>query len=167
MSTDAMVSEHFLTKDEIGQVRTNSKTLADSAAEVVGFLGENLVLQRACVWRASRGTIWGHVYNEQDQDVDDLRSGKYVALVHMLSAAGGGFAGNLEELGRSVCKHIIAMSPKVVEVGQGGVTDPAQALTTQDFVFDESMTIGNMVSDHGAKVTKFVRFAVGDMSKKD
>ena len=156
-----------MARDEIGQVKTNSKTLADMAAETVGFLGENLVLQRACVWSASRGTIWGHVYNEQQQDSDDLRSGKYVALVHMLSATEGGFTSNLEELGRSVCKHIIAMNPKVVEMGQGGVTDPTQVLTVQEFVFDESMTVGNMVSDHGAKVTKFVRFAVGENLPKE
>ena len=163
-SSDAMLSTHVLNREEIGQVKSNSHTLADTVAEAVGFLAENLVLQRACVWCASRGMICGHVYNGQSQDVDDLRLGKYAVLVH-LQAAEGGFA-DLEELGRNMCQQVIAMNPRVVMEGQEGVVDPALILTKQEFVFDESLTVGDLIANQGARVNKFVRFAVGENLQK-
>lgn len=160
-STETALSTLALNKEEIDTIEIgSSKTLADTTAEVVGFLGEKLVLQRACVWSAARGSIFGHVYNDQPQDPAVIRVGKYAAMVHLQTITEVSEFG-LDDLGKNLCQQVIAMNPRVVRPGVDGVEDPSQILTKQEFVLDESMNVGDMIASHGASVTKFVRYAVG------
>ena len=162
-TSSAFLSAAFLTNDEIGQLKSehDSRTLADMTAEFVGFLAENLVLQRACVMCASQGVLCGHVYGNQLLDPHGFKMGKYAALLH-LQPNDDDFSGDPQILGKNISQHIIGMNPEVVE--EDGVVDPAKVLTKQGFVLDDSVSIGDMLASHGARVTKFVRYAVGESS---
>lgn len=162
-SSEAALSALAFNKEEIDTIESgSSKTLADTTAEAVGFLGEKLVLQRACVWSSARGTIFGHVYNDQSPDPEVVRVGKYAAMVHLQTIAEADVSDfGLEDLGKNLCQQVIAMNPRVARPGEDGVEDPSQILTKQEFVLDESVIVGDMIASHGALVTKFVRYAVG------
>lgn len=110
---------------------------------------------------SSEGILCGHVYGNQSLEPHGLKMGKYAALLH-LRPSDEGFSGDSQILGRNIGQHIIGMSPEVVEEGEDGVVDPAKVLTKQGFVLDDSVNIGEMLARHGAKVTKFVRYGVGE-----
>ena len=111
---------------------------------------------------ASHGLLCGHVYGHQSLGLGDLKMGKYAALVHLQPDANG-FSGDSQALGRNISQHIIGMNPEAIEVGED-MLDSAKVLTKQEFVLDDTVNVGDMLSSHGAKVTKFVRYAVGETS---
>lgn len=132
-------------------------------AEFVGSLAENLVLQRACVMHAPHGMLCGHVYGNQWADPSGPKMGKYAVLLHLhpINECFSVDHQAMEEFGNSVGQHIIGMNPEVIDE-QEGVVDQEKVLTKQGFVLDDTMTVGDMLVSRDAKVTKFIRFAVGE-----
>lgn len=126
----------------------------------VGHLGEKLVLQRGCVLSSSEeGMVCGHVYNNVTPR-GDTAMGKYAALLH-LTPTNGSFVDReaVAKLGQDLGQHIIGINPEVISEG---AEDPSKVLTKQSFVLDETRNVGDMLSERGAQVTQFVRYALGE-----
>lgn len=141
----------------------NSASLGDTLASSVGQLGENLVLQRGCLLTSNEGcVVCGNVYNNLAPH-SDLVMGKYAAMVHLSPTNEADFADQeaIERLGRDIGQHIIGVSPLVVNEGDMDVSDPTKVLTKQSFVLDEDVNVGDMLAQQGARVTEFVRYAIG------
>ena len=163
----------FLGPEELARLETQSShspspsPLSDVVASTVGRLGENLVLQRGCLLTSgSDGVLCGEAYNALSPGGGVLL-GKYAALLHLVPAAaeGGGCGENMEaiaKLGRGLGQHVIGINPAVIEEGDEGISDPGRVLTKQNFVLDESLVVGDMLSQHGARVAEFVRYALGE-----
>ena len=157
-----------LTRDDILPLRINGEqTVGDLVALTVGHLGENLVVSRGCVMAASRGLLCGFVYNNMASAASAVTMGTYGALVHLLPA--GGDTGKefsdpeaVCKLGQKVCQHIVGMNPEVTELESKGVNDAGKALLSQEYLLDQSLTVGELLEKNRATVTKFVRYALGE-----
>ncbi len=160
----ASLSSIFYTREDLGPLKAlHSTPLADVTAEAVGHLGENLILQRGCLLTSSRGILSGKVYNGHLSS-DGVSMGKYAALLHLTSSENNDFVNSqgIEKLGQDIGQHIIGMNPAVVHEGDDNINDPTKVLTKQGFVLDDGISVGDMLSNHGANVTKFVRYALGE-----
>lgn len=161
---ETSLSSIYLTAEQLGMLETNQASLSDVVASSVGRLGENLVLQRGCVLSSSEeGMVCGHVYNNVTPSGADIAMGKYAALLH-LTPTNGSFGDRvaIAKLGQDLGQHIIGINPEVIDEGDEGVSDPSKVLTKQRFVLDETKHIGDMLNEHGAQVTQFVRYALGE-----
>lgn len=142
-------------------------TLGDKAASSVGQLGENILLQRGCLLKSTQnGVMCGHVYNNILPGAD-VAMGTYAALVHLEPTTDEGFKDleAIKQLGSEIGKHIIGLNPLVVNEGDEGVTDSNKVLTKQGFVQDEEVSVGEMLEKHSAKVTTFIRYALGETAE--
>lgn len=163
--SDAPLSVGRLTRDDIMPLHVQGEqTVGDLVAQAVGHLGENLVVSRGCVMAASKGLLCGFVYNNMSSAELAVAMGTYGALLHMLPDTGEEFSdpGSIQILGNRICQHIVGMNPEVVKLGSKGVKDPSKALLNQEYLLNQSMTVGDLLEKNRAKVTKFVRYSLGE-----
>ena len=162
LATTTLPSIDRLTMDSITNImdRESGRSVGDLAAEVVAHLKENLVVSRGCTICCTSGLICSHVYKNRSLPDSDVKMGTYGALLH-LSAIDPGSAGSdmdtagLKELGERICQQVVGMNPEGVEGGEG-------ALVNQTFLFDELVTVGDLLRKSGVRVTNFVRYALGE-----
>lgn len=158
------LSSTFLTAEELGKLETSDQVvLGDAVASAVGHLGEKLVLQRGCLLSSSKeGLLCGQAYNNLLPE-GDIAVGKYAALLHLVPIRGPfEDCEAIEKLGCNLGQHIIGMNPEVVNEGDKNISDSSKVLTKQTFVLDDTVNIGDMLREHGAQVTGFVRYALGE-----
>ena len=155
--------EHF-TSDDIGKLPTGERILSDLVAESVGHLGENIILNRGCTMLASSGLICGYAYNNIQPPSSELSLGTYGALVHLVPSSGSELSdsSDISMLGRKLCQQVIAMNPSAVDARDSEVEDPSQVLVSQEFMFDSSLTVGELLQKSGVKIVNFVRYALGE-----
>ena len=165
---DTPLSVGRLTKDDILPLQVDGeRTIGDVVAQTVGHLGENLIVSRGCVMAASSGLLCGFVYNNIAHAESAVAMGTYGALLHMLPAGsntGEEFTDpeSIRVLGRKVCQHIVGMNPEVIKLGSKGVKDSGRALLSQEFLLDPSVMVGDLLEKNRVKVTKFVRYGLGE-----
>ena len=171
LTTTDMPSTDHLTRDSISQIvvsnsNADTKKIADIVADTVGRLSENIVINRGCTFGASKGLLCSYVYNQVCQPPEGgVSMGTYAALVHLLPQSGNdGFDDDeksLSSLGRQICQHVIGMNPSTILPGGN---EDGESLVQQNFVLDSSVTVGELLQRNGVKVTKFVRYALGEDS---
>ena len=157
-----------LTRDDILSLHVGGdQTIGDLVAQAVGHLGENLMVSRGCVMAASKGLLCGFVYNNTASAESTVTMGTYGALVHLLPSVGDTseeFSNPeaVRQVGTKVCQHIVGMNPEVIKPGSRGVNDAGKALLTQEYLLDQSLTVGDLLEKNRVCVTKFVRYALGE-----
>lgn len=166
--SDTPLSVGCLTRDDILPLRQvgGEKTVGDVLAQTVGHLGENLVISRGCVMAASEGILSGFVYNNTASAESAISMGTYGALLHLLPAGGEEFTdtASVQALGNKLCQHVVGMNPEVIKLGSKGVNDAGKALLSQAYLLDQSMAVVDLLEKNRVRVTKFVRYALGELT---
>lgn len=151
----------YLSKDLISSIPASSEqTLADKVAENVGQLGENISISRGCLMCASQGLISGFVYNNVTPNSSEVQLGTYGALLHMLPSEDSESPSeeHLQIVGQQICQHIVGMDVSDVTSGK----DLIGVLLEQSFLFDNSVTVGELVDRNRVSITKIIRYALGE-----
>ena len=71
-----------------------------------------------------------------------------------------------DNVGYSLCQHIIGMSPS--KIGEYNVDEPSKnsndekILIYQDFLFDETKTVGEILNESQIEILDFKRFECGE-----
>ncbi|MCB9944635.1 MAG: elongation factor Ts [Geminicoccaceae bacterium] len=87
---------------------STGKSVADSIADAVGVIGENIQLRRTDYLEVDQGAVAGYVHAQQAPGL-----GKIGVLVALQSA---GDAEKIADLGRQIAMHVAATSPQSVNV---------------------------------------------------
>lgn len=164
LSTADVPSTNHLTRESLVNITTvtDTKTLADLVAEYVGHLSENISITRACTVGITRGLVCSYVYNNLRPPGEEVAVGTYAALLHLLPKEQEEFD-NVDAavmLGRQLCQHVVGMNPQAIDVG--GEVKESQVLLYQDFLLDSDVTVKSLLERNDAKVTQFVRYALGE-----
>jgi elongation factor Ts len=93
--------------DKINKSKAGSLTIADSIAETIAKIGENMTLRRASELTVGKGVIASYMHNSV---IDGL--GKIGVVVALES---NGKSDELAKLGRMVAMHVAAANPQAVE----------------------------------------------------
>lgn len=160
------VSKLMLDSAQMGILKaTDSKSLADHVALVIGSVGENITLKRAaCVSVPTdfRLTAYSHPSNP-DENAPLL--GKYGTLLVYSSFTDDV---TVNQTAKQLCQHIVGMNP--VKIGEVGVDEPKEnsddetCMIHQEFLLDPEVTVGQVASDIGIKMVEFIRFECGESS---
>ena len=172
LTTTNLASLDVLTSDSIMNIVNGEEggrlRVADQVAEIVGHLQERIVVSRGCTVCCTNGLLCSHVYNNRSvgEDGASVRMGTYGTILHMIpdkdsseSLTTRGDSSELRVLGERICQHIVGSDPDTVEESS---REGSQALMNQSFLFDDSVTVGELLGKSGVRVTRFVRYALGE-----
>jgi elongation factor Ts len=110
----------------INAAKAGSITVAESIADTIAKIGENMTLRRAAMLQVSKGAIGAYVHNSVSEGL-----GKIGVLVALEST---GQAGELASLGRMIAMHIAASNPQAVDASG---LDPAMVAREKDVLADK------------------------------
>jgi elongation factor Ts len=100
--------------ERIKAAKAGSLTVADSIAETIAKVGENMSLRRAAELSVGKGVVGGYVHNSVSEGL-----GKMGVLIGLESA---GKTEELAELARLLAQHVAAANPQAVDAAS---LDPA------------------------------------------
>jgi len=100
--------------EKIKAAKAGSLTVADSIAETIAKVGENMSLRRAADLSVGKGVVGGYVHNSVSEGL-----GKMGVLIGLESA---GKTEELAELARLLAQHVAAANPQAVDAAS---LDPA------------------------------------------
>jgi len=100
--------------EKIKAAKAGSLTIADSIAETIAKVGENMSLRRAAELSVGKGVVGGYVHNSVSEGL-----GKMGVLIGLESA---GKSEELAELARLLAQHVAAANPQAVDAAS---LDPA------------------------------------------
>ena len=110
---------------------STGKSVADSIADAVGVIGENIQLRRTAFLEVDAGAVGGYVHAQQAPGL-----GKIGVLVAIASA---GDAEQVGELGRQIAMHVAATSPQSVDIAS---LDPAVVERERNVLADQARASG-------------------------
>ena len=117
--------------DKISAAKAGSITVAESIADTIAKIGENITLRRAAALSVSKGAVGAYVHSSVSDGL-----GKIGVLVGLEST---GNAEELKALGRLVAMHVAASNPQAVD--PSGL-DPAVVAREKDVLADKSKAQG-------------------------
>ena len=112
--------------ETIKAAKAGSITVAESIADTIAKIGENMSLRRAASVSVSQGAIGAYVHNSVSDGL-----GKIGVLVALESS---GKADELKSLGRLVAMHIAASNPQALDAAS---LDPAVVAREKDVLGDK------------------------------
>jgi elongation factor Ts len=112
--------------ETIKAAKAGSITVAESIADTIAKIGENMSLRRAASVSVSQGAIGAYVHNSVSDGL-----GKIGVLVGLESS---GKADELKSLGRLVAMHIAASNPQALDAAS---LDPAVVAREKDVLGDK------------------------------
>jgi elongation factor Ts len=112
--------------EKIKAAKAGSLTIADSIAETIAKIGENMSLRRAAQITVGKGVIANYMHNSVSEGL-----GKIGVLVALES---NGNAAELAMLGRMIAMHVAASSPQAVD--SSGL-DPAVIAREKDVLAEK------------------------------
>jgi elongation factor Ts len=112
--------------DKINATKAGSITVAESIADTIAKIGENMTLRRVAALSVSKGAVGAYVHSSVSDGL-----GKIGVLVGLESP---GNADELKALGRLIAMHVAASNPQAVD--SAGL-DPAVVAREKDVLADK------------------------------
>jgi len=112
--------------EKIKAAKAGSITVAESIADTIAKIGENMTLRRAAALSVGKGAIGAYVHSSVSDGL-----GKIGVLVGLESA---GKADELVSLGRMIAMHVAASNPQAIEASG---LDPAVVAREKDVLADK------------------------------
>ena len=112
--------------DKINAAKAGSITVAESIADTIAKIGENMTLRRAAGLSVGQGAIGSYVHNAASEGL-----GKIGVIVALESA---GKADELSALGRQLAMHVASANPQALDSAS---LDPATVKREKDVLADK------------------------------
>jgi elongation factor Ts len=112
--------------EKIKAAKAGSITIAESIADTIAKIGENMALRRAAMLSVGKGAVGAYVHNSVSDGL-----GKIGVLVALESS---GKADELATLGRMIAMHVAATNPQAVDAAG---LDPAVIAREKDVLADK------------------------------
>ena len=112
--------------DKINAAKAGSITVAESIADTIAKIGENMTLRRAASLAVGQGVIGSYVHNAAGEGL-----GKIGAIVALEST---GKADELSALGRQLAMHVASANPQALDSAS---LDPATVKREKDVLADK------------------------------
>ncbi|XP_022919011.2 elongation factor Ts, mitochondrial isoform X2 [Onthophagus taurus] len=163
------ISKMLLTTDDLKSLPvSDGKPLSDHIALMIGTIGENASLSRAFCIKVSDGLhLFGYAHPSGKQ-IESTLLGKLGGLV-ILKQTGNSLNSDLEQVGKTICQHIVGMNPQkvgTVDDKPSSNSDDETCLIHQEYLLDDSLTIKEVLDENGVEVIDFKRFECGEKDNK-
>lgn len=117
--------------EKIKNAKAGSLTVAESIAETIAKIGENMSLRRAAELSVGKGVVGGYVHNSVSEGL-----GKMGVIIALESA---GKTDELSELARLLAQHVAAANPQAVDAAK---LDPTVVAREKDVLAEKAKAQG-------------------------
>lgn len=151
-------------------IGSTDKKLSDELALVIGSVGENASMKRAVCFKVPESIqLIGMTFSPSTTTVADeneVQSGSIGAILGVRAPAE-----LTQELKKNLCLQVMGMNPLKVgdkendkPVGDG---EDEICLIHQEYLFDASKTVGELLDEHQIEVIDYQRYEVGEKIEAD
>lgn len=143
----------------VGLTTMTGERMSDLVTRAVGRLSENIHITRGYLVTCNSGMLSSFVYNSIRSTTNNsqVEMGRYASVAHLATNSDDAVA--MQKLGRQVCQQIVGNNPALSADEYGSLLE---ALKSQAWLLDPSVTVNEVLSKHGASVTDFVRCECGE-----
>ncbi|XP_014204136.1 elongation factor Ts, mitochondrial [Copidosoma floridanum] len=140
----------------------DGKSVADHSALAIGTLGENILVRRALCMYVPQDTVLFGYSHPTPTESGSTSFGRYGALVAFKTTD------DKETIGKQLCQHIIGMNPTKIgdpeiDVEKSEDSDNEKILIHQDFLFDSTITVQELLEETNTQILDFARFEMGEV----
>lgn len=163
--SDMISRTEFQTESLKNLVSENNKKLIDEMALVIGSVGENALLKRAVCFKVPESIqLIGMAFSPsatQCAAENEFQSGDIATVIGIRTPSE-----LTEELKKNLCLQIIGTNPQ--KVGDKEKDKPAEneddetCLIHQEYLFDTSIKVGELLEERQIEIVDFQRFKVGE-----
>lgn len=140
-----------------GLTTMKGERMRDLVTKAVGQLSENIHITRGYLVTANSGILSSFVYNSVRSANSQVEMGRYASVAHLTTNSGDSVV--MQKLGRQVCQQIVGNNPTL---SADEHVNLLEALKSQAWLLDPSVTVNEVLIEHGASVTEFVRCECGE-----
>ena len=142
-----------------GLTTKSGERMSDLVTRAVGQLSENIHIARGYMVTCNSGTLSSFVYNSVRLAADSpVEMGRYASVAHLMSSGGDPVA--IQRIGRQICQQIVGNNPALTVDEHGG--NLVNALKSQAWLLDPSLTVDEVFTQNDISVTDFVRCECGE-----
>lgn len=149
-----------------GLKSSDSTTLADKVALMIGTVGENATLRRGFGLKATHPSVYLYAYaHPSGTTVNNILLGRVAGVVALKQVATNDDV-SLDEIGKGLCQHIVGMNPKrigTVDDEPAKDKDDEECLIHQEYLEDQTVTVKEVLEESGVEVLDFKRFECGEI----
>lgn len=163
--SDLISRTEFQTESLKNLVGSNNKKLVDEMALMIGTIGENASLKRAVCFKVPESIqLIGMSYPSKTNSVvaeNEVQSGNIATIVGIRSPAE-----ITDEIKKNLCLQIIGSNPS--KVGNKEHDKPTKdiddetCLIYQEYLFDTSIKVGELLDKHQIEIVDYQRYKCGD-----
>ena len=158
---NSLIKKTMLYTESISKLYADDgKNLNDHSALTIGLVGENINIKRALCMSVQPGLYLYGCTHPTSANPASSSFGRYGAFVVLKSDK------RKEALGRQLCQHVIGMNP--IKIGDARLDQPCDnvddesVMLYQEFLFDPTLSIQQLLQSEQAEVLDFIRFEMGE-----
>lgn len=145
---------------------SSQETVNDILLQVVGRLGERIMLKRAVTMTTEHDcVIGGYTHGSFTCSINGCQMGKYAATVALQPTGTGSDSEKLTTLAASLSQHIVGMNPSCIsskDTAEGENIDKGEILEEQDYLMNETITVKDLLDSNNVSIVDFLRMECGE-----
>ncbi|XP_031618985.1 elongation factor Ts, mitochondrial [Contarinia nasturtii] len=163
--SDLISRTEFQSESLKNLVSSNNKKLADEMALMIGMVGENASFKRALCFKVPQSIqLIGMAYPSQTNTIvadSEVHTGNIGTILGIRSETEV-----TDELKKNLCLQVIGSNP--LKIGNKETDKPAadsddeKCLIYQEYVFDPSIKVGQLLEDRQIEIIDYQRFECGE-----
>ena len=144
----------------------SQETVNDILLQVVGRLGERIMLKRAVTMTTEHDCVIGaYTHGPFTCNIDGCQMGKYGAIVVLKPTVTSTDNEKLTTLAASLSQHIVGMNPSYISsknTAEGENVDKGEILEEQNYLIDETITVKELLDSNSISIVDFLRMECGE-----
>lgn len=168
--SDLISRTEFQSESLKNLIGINNKKLSDELALVIGSVGENASMKRAVCFKVPESIqLIGMTFSPSTTNVaaeNEVQSGSIAAILGVRTPIE-----LTQELKKNLCLQVMGTNP--LKVGNKENDKPVQdgedetCLIHQEYLFDASITVGELLDEHQIEIVDYQRYEVGEKVEAD
>ena len=147
------------------KLSNSEETVNDLVLQVVGRLGERIMVKRAVTMTTEQDCVIGrYTHGPFTSNIDGCQMGKYAAMVALQPTSSDADNVKMATLATCLSQHIVGMNPSCISSKDiaGQNIDKGEILEEQNYLMDETITVKELLDSNNVSIVDFLRMECGE-----
>lgn len=142
----------------------SEESVNDLVLQVVGRLGERIMLKRAVTMTTEKHCLIGaYTHGPFTSNIDGCQMGKYAAIVAIQPTYINTDNETLSTLAKSLSQHVVGMNPRLISSKDAQEENiDGEIFEEQNYLMNETITVKELLNTNSASIVDFLRMECGE-----